>query len=104
MFVDAAYAGDSGAAEIIRNAQEIFANAITFSIQLLDVQQIVFYGSMFENHHFFDSLQKMLVKKIDGNYKENFYKVVPSDMNLDLRAAPILVVSSFFGEGGHRNC
>lgn len=103
MFVDAAYAGDSGAAEIIRNAQEIFANAITFSIQLLDVQQIVFYGSMFENHHFFDSLQKMLVKKIDGNYKENFYKVVPSDMNLDLRAAPILVVSSFFGEGGHRN-
>lgn len=42
-------------------------------------------------------------KKIDGNYKENFYKVVPSDMNLDLRAAPILVVSSFFGEGGHRN-
>lgn len=58
MFVDAAYAGDSGAAEIIRNAQEIFANAITFSIQLLDVQQIVFYGSMFENHHFFDSLQK----------------------------------------------
>lgn len=44
---------------------------------------------------FFDSLQKMLVKKIDGNYKENFYKVVPSDMNLDLRAAPILVVSSF---------
>ena len=70
---------------------------------MVDVQQIVFYGSMFENHHFFDSLQKMLVKKIDGNYKENFYKVVPSDMNLDLRAAPILVVSSFFGEGGHRN-
>ena len=65
MFVDAAYAGDSGAAEIIRNAQEIFANAITFSIQLLDVQQIVFYGSMFENHHFFDSLQKMLVKNIE---------------------------------------
>lgn len=103
MFVEAAYAGDSGAAEIIRKTQEVFSQAITFSIQLLDVKQIVFYGSMFENYHFFDSLQKMLVKNTDGNYKENFYKVVPSDMKLDLRAAPILVVSSFFNEGGHRN-
>lgn len=103
MFMEAAYAGDCGAAEVIRNAQEIFAQAITFSIQLLDVQQIVFYGSMFENHQFFDSLRTMLVKNTDESYKQNFYKVVPSDLQLDLKAAPILVVTSFFGEGGHRN-
>lgn len=103
MFLEAAYSGDSGAAKVLREAQEIFVNAITFSIQLLDVQRIVFYGDMFKNPQFFDSLQKLLTKKTEGSYKENIYKVVPSEMQMELVAAPIMAVSTFFNAGGYTN-
>ena len=101
LFVEGAYAGDPGAWEVLQNAQEAFANAVTFSIRLLNVQKIVFYGEMFENDRFFESLQEKLIKKTGGSYKDNIYKVVPSSLQLEWVAAPIMAVTSFFNEGGH---
>lgn len=101
LFVEAAYAGDPGAWEVLQNAQEAFANAVTFSIRLLNVQKIVFYGEMFENDRFFDSLKEKLVKKTGGSYKDNIYKVVSSSLMLEWVAAPIMAVTTFFNEGGH---
>lgn len=103
MFLDAAYSGDRGAAEVLQYAQDVFARVLTFSIQLLDVQRIVFYGEMFENSQFFDTLQMLLPQQTEGSYKENIYKVVPLKMQIELKAAPILVVNSFFIAGGHTN-
>ena len=101
MLFRSAYAGDPGAWEVLQNAQEAFANAVTFSIRLLNVQKIVFYGEMFENDRFFESLQEKLIKKTGGSYKDNIYKVVPSSLQLEWVAAPIMAVTSFFNEGGH---
>lgn len=103
MFLEAAYSGDKGAAKVLQEAQEIFADAITFSIQLLDVQRIVFYGEMFENQQYFNSLQELLIQKTGGGYKENIYQVVSSEMQIEWVSAPISVVSLFFFEGGYTN-
>ena len=103
MFVDAACNGDKGALEILENAQEAFANAVTFSIRLLSVQEVVFYGEMFEKEPFFLMLKEKLVKKTGASYKDNIYRAVPHSMQLEWNAAPIMAVTSFFGEGGHKD-
>ncbi len=103
MFLEAAYSGDQGAYEVLEKAQDIFARAVAFAIQLLDVQRVVFHGEMFRDSRFFDSWQRLLTEKTEGIYKENTYKVVPSKMQIELVAAPILAVNFFFNAGGHKN-
>lgn len=103
MFLEAVYSGDQGAADVLNKAQETFASAVAFAIQLLDVQRVIFHGEMFRNRQFFSSWQKLLTQKTEGSYKENSYRVVPSEMQIELVAAPILAVNFYFNAGGHKN-
>ena len=79
MFLESAYSGDQGAADVLNKAQETFASAVAFAIQLLDVQRVIFHGEMFRNRQFFCSWQKLLTQKTEGSYKENSYRAVPSN-------------------------
>lgn len=103
MFVEAAHSGDKGAAEVLQNALKVFVDAITFSIQLLDVQKIAFFGEMFENAQFFQSLWKLLPRREKEEYIDSVYRVVPSEMQIEWVAAPILAVTFFINAGGYAN-
>lgn len=102
LFMKAVSAGDPGACTVMENALRQFATVLAFSIQLLDVQRIVFYGEMFENRLYFSRLRQLLSEKCPDNIRGNVYDVVPSDMKLERKAAPILAVSVFFNAGGYK--
>ena len=99
--LNAAMAGDAGAAQIIDQAVLALGGALKSVIYLIDPGKIIFYGRMFDHPYFLSRLLAELKEGMDGGHSPVIEK---SRYNraLEDRAASLLAVVDFFNRGGLR--
>lgn len=98
----AARRGDFGSSRVIETAITKLSEVLLFSIHLLDIPRVVFYGNIFENKYFMEQLKRRLCTTELLSINEDMFETVNMDSKLDVKAAPVLAVKHYFNVGGKR--
>lgn len=99
--LNAAMAGDAGAAQIVDRAVLALGSALKSVIYLIDPGKIIFYGRMFDHPYYLSRLMAELKEGVDSGHSLVIEK---SRYNrcLEDRAASLLAVEDFFARGGSK--
>ena len=95
----ASSSGDTVIFSIVDRAVSAFASALKSVIYIVDPQEIILYGRMFENEYY---LSLLIAKMHDGVDSEHSVRIFKSEYNLLLenKAAGLLAVDDFILNGG----
>ncbi len=99
--LNAAVAGDAGAARIVDQAVLALGGALKSVIYLIDPGKIILYGRMFDHPYFLSRLLAEMKEGVDGGHSPVIEKS-RYNHSLEDRAACLLAVSDFFARGGSR--
>ena len=96
---EAAAAGDSVIGQIVDRAVEALSSALKSVIYLIDPQEIVLYGRMFENEYYLSRLYADLCVGVDETHTTSITK---SRFNrlLEDSAAGLVMIEDFINHGG----
>lgn len=99
--LSAACNGDAGAAEIVDRAVSTLAAALKATIYLIDPGKLVLYGRMFDNSYYLSRLLSEVHEGVDNGHAVEI-ETSPYNHLLEDKAASLLAVEDFFGNGGIR--
>ena len=99
--LNAAMAGDAGAARIVDQAVLALGSALKSVIYLIDPGKIIFYGRMFNHPYFLSRLLAEMKEGVDSGHSPIIEKS-RYNHSLEDRAASLLAVEDFFARGGSR--
>lgn len=95
----AARNGDAGVAEIVERAVIALSSALKSVIYIIDPEEIVLYGRMFNNSYYLDKLLAEMHEGVDSRHGTQIL-VSPFNRLLEDRAAGLLMIESFMKNGG----
>ena len=99
--LNAAMAGDAGAARIVDQAVLALGRALKSVIYLIDPGKIIFYGRMFNHPYFLSRLLAEMKEGVDSGHSPIIEKS-RYNHSLEDRAASLLAVEDFFARGGSK--
>ena len=99
--LNAAMAGDAGAARIVDQAVLALGSALKSVIYLIDPGKIIFYGRMFNHPYFLSRLLAEMKEGVDSGHSPIIEKS-RYNHSLEDRAASLLAVEDFFARGGSK--
>ena len=100
--LEAARSGDEGAAEVVDRAVGALGTALKAVLYTVDPQKIVLYGKIFDNSYYLTRLLADMNEGIDAGHGAVVIEKSPYNQTLEDKAAAVLMVVAFFGNGGMR--
>jgi len=101
--LEAARSGDEGAAEVVDRAVGALGTALKAVLYTVDPQKIVLYGKIFDNSYYLTRLLADMNEGIDAGHGAVVIEKSPYNQTLEDKAAAVLMVVAFFGNGGMRD-